>query len=121
MQKVDEGKVEVLRNGSDVPVQILTTELVVGDVFLFSHGKKLPADALLLEGTNVICNESDQTGENEPVKKTPLVDDNWEEGAKNTLIAKSLVTSGSGKAIVAAVGYNTLAGAIARAANVAKP
>lgn len=102
-------------------MQILTTELVVGDVFLFSHGKKLPTDALLLDGTNVVCDESDLTGEKDPVKKTPLVDGNWEEGAKNTLMAKSLVTSGSGKAIVAAVGYNTSAGDIAREANAAEP
>ena len=46
------------------------------------------------------------------VKKEVITKQNYKNGTVGTLLAKSLVISGMGKAIVIAVGKNSLAGAI---------
>ena len=52
------------------------------------------------------------TGEPESVKKEVVTKENYKNGTVGTLLAKSLVISGMGKAIVVAVGNNTVSGAI---------
>lgn len=51
------------------------------------------------------------TGEPESVKKEVVSKQNYKNGTIGTLLAKSLVISGIGKAIVIAVGNNTVSGA----------
>jgi magnesium-transporting ATPase (P-type) len=53
------------------------------------------------------------TGEPESVKKEVVTKENYKNGSVGTLLAKSLVISGMGKAIVVAVGNNTVSGAAA--------
>jgi magnesium-transporting ATPase (P-type) len=56
--------------------------------------------------------ESGLTGESEPVRKNALSTQNYNSGADCTLVAKTLVTQGTGKAIVVAVGNKTVCGKI---------
>jgi len=80
---------------------------------LLSKGEKVPADCLLIEGQNFATNEVDLTGEPDDFPKDPITADNFNQGKMCTLMAKSTVVSGFGRALVVAVGYNTTAGAAA--------
>jgi len=72
----------------------------------------VPADCILIEGQDVVCDESELTGEPDGVVKTVVTEDNYQSGSICSMSAKSLVTQGFGKALVCAVGFNTDAGAI---------
>jgi len=86
--------------------------LVVGDLFEIKSGMKVPADCIMVEGQNITTIEGELTGEPDDMDKTPVTKDNYQEEACCTLMAKSLINSGQGKAIVVAVGTRTVAGVI---------
>ncbi len=67
-------------------------------------GCKLPADGLLLRGTDMKCNESALTGESDEVPKDPI--------NHPFLLAGTNVTSGTGAYIATAVGIRSLQGQI---------
>ena len=73
---------------------------------------KVPADSILIEGQDVLCVESDITGESEGLFKTPLDYENHKQGADCILLARSYVSEGFGRALVVCVGRQTVAGAI---------
>ena len=73
---------------------------------------KVPADCIMLEGQDVACVEGELTGEPDAVEKVALDQDNYNSGVMCTMMAKSLIQSGIGKALVLAVGPNTVAGVI---------
>ena len=50
----------MIRGGE--PVEILTTDVLVGDVVKFKFGNVLPADGILLQGHDVKIDESTLTG-----------------------------------------------------------
>ena len=66
----------------------------------------------MVEGQDVQTIEGELTGEPDNMDKTPVTMDNYQEEACCTLMAKSLICSGFGKAIVVAVGTRTVAGVI---------
>lgn len=78
--------------------------MVVGDIYAFKESDALPADSILIDGTNVSMDESDLTGEPLKIHKTVVTEENLAEGVKNTLFGKTMCTSGNGLAIVTAVG-----------------
>lgn len=86
--------------------------LVVGDIYAFKESDALPADSIMLDGTNVTTNEVDLTGEPKAIQKSVVTEENLEEGAVNTLFGKTNCASGNGLAIVTAVGYQTQMGII---------
>mmetsp|Transcript_6400 Transcript_6400/g.5706 ORF Transcript_6400/g.5706 Transcript_6400/m.5706 type:complete len:393 (+) Transcript_6400:652-1830(+) len=71
---------------------------------------RVPADCILLEGTDVAADESGLTGEPEQLEKTPLTDNNFEHNPVPFLLAKTLIVSGQGVALILAVGTNTRSG-----------
>ncbi|MBL0181324.1 MAG: cadmium-translocating P-type ATPase [Chitinophagaceae bacterium] len=73
------------------------TKLHVGDLVLIKQGEQVPMDCKILWG-DVHVNESLLTGESKPVHKTK----------KDVLIGGSLVTGGTVKAQVTAVGKDTV-------------
>jgi magnesium-transporting ATPase (P-type) len=75
-------------------------------------GEKIPADMMMVDGQDVTCNESELTGEPDSLEKVPVTSENYAEGAMSTMLAKSLCDAGIGKAIVMAVGTQTVAGVI---------
>lgn len=57
----------VIRDGQQV--RIAGRDVVRGDVMLLAEGDRVPADAILVEGTNFSVDESALTGESVPVRK----------------------------------------------------
>jgi Ca2+-transporting ATPase len=58
----DKQEVAVYRNSSK-PVTIDGDDLVVGDLYYFENGSKIPADSILVSGQDVKCIEGELTGE----------------------------------------------------------
>jgi Ca2+-transporting ATPase len=63
----------VIRDG--VQVRIAGREVVRGDLILLSEGDRVPADAVLLECSNLNVDESLLTGESVPVRKAACAPD----------------------------------------------
>lgn len=108
----DKQEVAVYRNSTNTTL-IDSSNLVVGDLFYFEAGMKVPADCIIVEGQDVVCIEAELTGEGDGIEKTPVTEENFNlEGTSGTMLAKSLISEGSGIALVLAVGPNTVAGII---------
>lgn len=71
---------------------------------------RIPADCLLLEGTDIAADESGLTGEPEQLEKFAMTEANFEHNPTPFLLAKTLIVSGQGLALVCAVGTNTRSG-----------
>ncbi len=105
----------VLRDGKEI--EILSRELVSGDVIILRTGDKIPADARLIEAINLQADEATLTGESIPVEKhtSPLPNDELPIGdRKNMVFAGTAATYGRGRAVVVATGMQTEFGRIAR-------
>ena len=59
----------VVRDGQQQ--RISATEVVRGDVILLAEGDRVPGDAVLRKGLNLMADESLLTGESVPVEKRP--------------------------------------------------
>jgi P-type Ca2+ transporter type 2C len=109
---VRDGKIKVL----------LARELVVGDIIELNAGEKVPADARVLEVRALKVNESSLTGESEDnekatgrfKKRTALSD------RGNMVYMGTLVSGGSGKAVVTEVGVRSELGRIAQVLRISK-
>ena len=104
----------VMRDGTvkDIPADMV----VPGDLILLEAGDRIPADAVLIEANSFFCDESMLTGESVPVSKEKV---DWRRqkpdgvSGKNLVYMGSMVTNGTGKAIVQATGMRTEMGRIA--------
>lgn len=104
----------VIRDGQEE--QILTEDIVVGDVLIITEGDKISVDARLVECSDLSVNQSTLTGESNPVRRTSdavLSEDLSRFEIKNLVFAGTSVANGSGKAIVTAIGMDTEFGKIA--------
>ena len=99
-------EVAVHRGESGVTT-IAGEDLVVGDVVNLYTGMRIPADCVLLSGTDFTVDESGQTGEPDHIEKVPLSEENYQANPNPFLLAKSLIQSGQGTALVCAVGVST--------------
>lgn len=97
----DNIRVKVSREGHFHTVTI--DELVVGDIVHIYTGDKIPADGKLLQGIELMVNQSLLTGESEHIHK----DEN-----DTTLYRGTTITEGNGLALVTAVGDATEVGKI---------
>ncbi len=99
----------VLRDGE--PRIIPATELAPGDILLLAPGDRVAADGRIISAQGLEVDESALTGESLPVTKTVS------EGpiAGHIVLEGSDITSGNGRAVVFAVGRQTLMGATAAA------
>ena len=88
---VSEPTVDVLRDGQKQNIK--TQQIVLDDIVMYSAGKQICTDAIILDG-EVEVNESMLTGESEPIKKR----------AGDTLYSGSFVVSGNCTCQVTAVG-----------------
>src|SRR5665811_1576511 len=103
-----------VRDGRTVVVS--SDDLVPGDLVRIEAGDKVPADLRLLQLAELHVDESALTGESVPVVKdevvlpaaTPVAD------RRNMVYSGTLVTSGTGSAIVVATGAETELGEIHR-------
>ncbi|MCB9596730.1 MAG: cation-translocating P-type ATPase [Sandaracinaceae bacterium] len=104
----------VLRDG--VARTVAGRDLVVGDVIRVAEGDRVPADAVLREGTVLQLDESLLTGESAPVPKAPDPDAERVEApgaeASASLYSGTLVVSGRGVAEILATGARSELGRI---------
>ena len=118
LQSMSAAASNVLRDGTIQ--QVLTEELVVGDVVLLEAGSAVPADCRIIENASLQVEEAALTGESVPVYKqtealesgsgdVPLGD------RKNMCYMGSTVVYGRGRAVVVAAGMDTEMGKIAEA------
>ena len=103
---------KVRRNGKIV--QILSEEVVVGDIVLLSAGEKIIADGILISGS-ISLDQSALTGESKEAEKSPTRVSNTDElspSSKHSCLRGSLVSSGEGEMLVCKVGDNSFLGGI---------
>jgi magnesium-transporting ATPase (P-type) len=108
----------VIRNGCETTIS--SESLVVGDLVKIAAGKMIAADCILVEATGVSTNESSLTGETVNKYKLNMNEENYTRNPCPFLLKGTLVETGQGLAIVAAVGEKTRAGASAKALDVEK-
>jgi Ca2+-transporting ATPase len=112
LRKMVEHKAVVFRDGHET--EVLSKEIVPGDIVILEPGNRVPADVRLLEAKDLKINEASLTGESAPANKkiekiqvgASLADRN------NMAYASTIVVSGSGKGVVTATAQNTEIGKI---------
>ncbi len=120
LKKMLSPTITVLREGKEDDV--LSRELVPGDILLLEAGDKIPADARIIEEQSLQCDEATLTGESVPVMKDarPLEKDAPVFDRKNMVFAGTIVTYGRSKAVVTSTGMNTEFGKIAEEVTLAE-
>jgi Ca2+-transporting ATPase len=113
----------VLRGGSRQRVP--AANVVRGDLIVLTEGDRVPADAVLLDTSGLLADESLLTGESAPVGKRPGAPDApaAQPGGADLpwVFAGTLVVQGDGVALVAATGPHTELGRIGAALGAIRP
>lgn len=104
----------VVRDGAvrDIPAE----EVVPGDLVVLEAGNRVPADSVLVECNKLYADESMLTGESVPVAKSGVdISGRAMNGISpaNMLYMGSMITNGTGKAVVLSTGMETEMGRIA--------
>lgn len=71
---------------------------------------RIPADCVLISGTDIAADESAMTGEPDASEKQAVDEKSYHLNPNPFLLAKTLVEVGQGKALVCAVGTHTRSG-----------
>lgn len=102
----------VLRDGKKTVIE--DSLLVVGDIVLLQEGRRVPADARIIESNNLHVDQAMLTGESTRVLKTtaPLMGDISPADQTNMVFRQTYIIAGSGKAVVVATGLQTEIGQI---------
>lgn len=107
----------VIRDGETI--RIAGREVVTEDIVILQEGDRVPADAIVLQSTSLLADESLLTGESVPVRKRE-----WHEGDKTFspggddipfVYSGSMIVQGNGVVKITAVGMNTEIGKIGKA------
>lgn len=97
---------------------LVTTELVPGDIIYLGAGDIIPGDVRILKANNLSVNEAPLTGESLPIEKTDSV--SAEKDAVNALDLLNIgfmgtdIVSGTATAIVLSTGNNTYFGSMSK-------
>ncbi|MFL5660244.1 MAG: HAD-IC family P-type ATPase, partial [Ktedonobacteraceae bacterium] len=105
LQRVGVSYARVLRDNQ--AVLIPANEVVPGDILLLASGDRIAADARVISSQGLEVDEAALTGESLPVSKVPA----GKSDINHIVLEGSDVTSGTGRAIVVAVGQQTRMGA----------
>ena len=102
----------VLRDGEKTVID--DKELVPGDIIFLQEGQRVPADARVIDATNMRVNEAILTGETNATKKEPgTIEATAPLGDRTNMLFKgTYVLAGAGKAVVIATGGKTEIGKI---------
>lgn len=113
LQEYRKQTVEVMRGGAVQSVE--SSGLVPGDIILLNEGEKIPADARVIKASALRVDESQLTGESEPIsKKIEALTDGKEVYERNNMLFQgSFVVSGEAVAIITATGNDTEFGKLA--------
>jgi Ca2+-transporting ATPase len=106
-------RAEVRRDGRAMLID--AAEVVPGDVLVLSHGRKVAADARVIEANDLRTDESALTGESMDVEKSPAPAAVESPLAERTslVFASTYVTRGAGLAVAVRTGSSTEVGGIA--------
>ena len=106
---------KVKRNGQ--LINVLSSNIVVGDIVFLEPGDIVPADGRLLNSSNLKVIESSLTGESEPIEKDFKYKKNDSlpiSEKKYALFSSSIVSSGTATLLVEKIGENTELGKISK-------
>jgi Mg2+-importing ATPase len=99
-------RASVLRDGQ--PVDLAAEEVVPGDIVLLAAGSSIPGDCRLLEARDLFVQEAALTGEPFPVEKQAVFGQSRPPGDRSFVVFEgSHVVSGTGRAVVVAIGPQT--------------
>ncbi len=115
LRKLVAPKARVVRNG--IQKELEAKYVVPGDILIISEGDSITADAILFEVNELETQESALTGESVPVRKLDYDIESTkgtEAEKENMIFMGTIVTQGSGKAIVIGTGMHTEMGKIAK-------
>ncbi len=104
----------VIRDG--IKKNILTKELVVGDIVYLEDGNIVPADIRLIEENGLKVDESSLTGESVPIKKdaTVILDKNTTLADRvNMVYSSTIISYGTALGVVVGTSTDTEVGSIA--------
>ena len=108
LKKILPSHAKVIRDGEKK--EILSSDLVPGDLLVLEEGDNISADARLVEASQMKVDSSTLTGESKPVRKVSHAKESAAEnliGTPNIVFAGTSVSAGSGKAVIFATGLKT--------------
>ncbi|MFX0107797.1 MAG: cation-translocating P-type ATPase, partial [Candidatus Hodarchaeota archaeon] len=113
LEKLSVGEARVVRDGTEM--NISPTEIVPGDIFILEQGDKIPADARIIQCSNLTTNEASLTGESVPVSKdekvTAVMDASLTD-MRNMVFFGTFVSTGSARVVTTTTGGSTEIGKI---------
>lgn len=118
LKDLSQPKVTVLRDGKKV--EILSSNLVPGDIMFICEGEKIPADGYVLKCNGLCIDESSLTGESVGVFKNTDEDNNDSYFKTNYCYQGTLVQLGTGVIRVDKIGNDTEYGKIGKSIDSAK-
>jgi Ca2+-transporting ATPase len=122
LNRTEQRDVPVMRDGNVVRIPV--EDVVVGDILLLTPGVSVPADARLTGADRLTVDESALTGESAPVSKreSALGDEKLPLAERGNMVYRgTVITGGSGAAVVVATGSRTEIGAIQALLNDVRP
>ena len=109
-------KLDVIRN--DVELEVDIEELVPGDIVKLASGDMIPGDVRFIETKDLFIDQSQLTGESNPVEKFTTSETNvGVTDLANIGFMGSNIVSGSAKAIILTTGGDTYFGSMAKSLN----
>jgi Ca2+-transporting ATPase len=113
LQKHNPHAVEVFRDGRATKID--ASLIVPGDIIMLSEGEKIPADARIITAASLRADESQLTGESEPIdKQTDKIAGEREVYERtNMLFQGSFIVAGEAISVVVATGNDTEFGQLA--------
>ena len=120
LQKMIANKIDVIRNGSVMEIDI--DEAVPGDIVKLASGDMIPGDVRFIESKDLFIDQSQLTGESNPVEKFAGPDPEGESltDIDNIGFMGSNIVSGSAKGVILATGNHTYFGSMAKSLNTYK-
>ena len=98
----------VTRNGKLITIP--SVDVVVGDIIEIEKDRRIATDCILIHANDMSCEEADLTGESESRYKSHVTGDNFERNPCPFLFRGTITKTGTGRAVVVAVGERTNTG-----------
>ncbi|MBO7709848.1 MAG: magnesium-translocating P-type ATPase [Lachnospiraceae bacterium] len=117
LQKMIRNRIDVIRNGSEMEIDI--EEAVPGDIVKLASGDMIPGDVRFIETKDLFIDQSQLTGESNPVEKFagPDMEGSTISELDNLGFMGSNIVSGSARAVILTTGNGTYFGSMAKSLN----
>ena len=113
LQKMITNKIDVIRNGNNIEIDI--EDAVPGDIVKLASGDMIPGDVRFFETKDLFIDQSQLTGESNPVEKFSYTKNYNDISELNNIgLMGSNVVSGSAKGIILTTGNQTYFGSMAK-------